>query len=275
MFKAIAIDLDMTVLRSDCSISLNTAEVFKRAKRLGIEIIVCTGRSVREVRYSAAGALAGRYMVVLTGVQAYDNEMRRPLYKLCIPKAGAAEAAKRFSLESELFFQIYQGEWLYTSSQNRPMLERCSLAPDDLAMTLEALKIDAQLCENLQTGQLAAEKFFAISPSAAVIERARRAVDDIPGLSLAASYGHSLEIMPFGADKGVGLVYVLEKLNLRAEDVIAFGDSENDLPMFEKAGFCVAVDNACAAVKARADAITASNDDDGVAIAVERLVFGD
>jgi Cof subfamily protein (haloacid dehalogenase superfamily) len=82
-----------------------------------------------------------------------------------------------------------------------------------------------------------------------------------------------LEVMDKNVSKGKGLAFVMERLSLKAEEVIAFGDEENDIPMFEAAGFSAAPSNAKESVKAAADLIIASNAEDGVAAYLEEL-FG-
>ncbi|KRN28713.1 HAD superfamily hydrolase [Lactobacillus selangorensis] len=82
-----------------------------------------------------------------------------------------------------------------------------------------------------------------------------------------------LEIMNPDANKGSGLKNLAENLGLAPENIMAFGDEQNDIPMFDYAGTAVAMGNGSEAAKAHADYITASNDDDGIAKALDQLVF--
>lgn len=81
-----------------------------------------------------------------------------------------------------------------------------------------------------------------------------------------------VEVTPPGADKGRGLARLCERLAVDAADVVAFGDNHNDLTMLEWAGRGVAMGNALTDVKARADEVTASNDEHGVALVLESLL---
>lgn len=83
-----------------------------------------------------------------------------------------------------------------------------------------------------------------------------------------------LEVLPPGASKGKALKTVLKELKINAENVLAIGDAENDVAMVKLAGVGVAVANADAKLKAVADYVVSSNDDDGVAEAIERFVKG-
>ena len=82
-----------------------------------------------------------------------------------------------------------------------------------------------------------------------------------------------LEIMPQGVDKGEGIRRLGELYGIGTDEIMALGDSQNDLDMLKAAGFPVAMANAAEEVKAAAAYVTASNDDDGVAAAVEKFVL--
>ena len=82
-----------------------------------------------------------------------------------------------------------------------------------------------------------------------------------------------IEVLPPGITKATGLAVALERYGVGFGDVLVFGDMPNDLPMFRWAGFGrVAVANAHPEVRALADEITASNDDDGVAVYLDAML---
>lgn len=99
---------------------------------------------------------------------------------------------------------------------------------------------------------------------------ARKAVGDTAELTHSAGDG-LLEISAVGVSKASGLATVAASLGVTAQDVVAFGDMPNDVPMLAWAGHAVAVANAHPEVLAIADEVCASNDDDGVAQVLERL----
>ena len=81
-----------------------------------------------------------------------------------------------------------------------------------------------------------------------------------------------LEVIPKVINKGQGIRDICTVLGITPEEVIAFGDAENDIPMLRAAGMGVAMGNATEAVKAAADMVTLSNNDDGIAAALEMLL---
>ena len=99
-------------------------------------------------------------------------------------------------------------------------------------------------------------------------------IPPIIGTDLVVSHmgTEAVELGPVGADKGAGLRWLCAHLDIDAADVLVFGDEINDLAMFSFAGRSVAVANASPTVRAAADEVTESNDDDGVAKVIESLL---
>jgi len=92
--------------------------------------------------------------------------------------------------------------------------------------------------------------------------------------SAARSQPYYCDVIPPGIDKGRLVELLAERLAVPQSEVIVLGDMENDLEMFRKAGFAVAMGNATDEVKTAAQATTLSNEEDGFAEAIERYVFG-
>jgi hydroxymethylpyrimidine pyrophosphatase-like HAD family hydrolase len=93
-------------------------------------------------------------------------------------------------------------------------------------------------------------------------------------ISVARTLSTFLEVMASGVSKGEGLRRVLEQCNLRPDEVLAFGDEENDLPLFAAAGFSVAPANAKESVRDAANMLIAPNAEDGVAAFLEDTFTG-
>ena len=84
-----------------------------------------------------------------------------------------------------------------------------------------------------------------------------------------------LEVVPAGIEKSASLESLLDILNIKREELMACGDGMNDISMLKYAGLAVAMENAYPEVKEYADYITSSNDDDGVAYAIEKFILND
>ena len=92
-------------------------------------------------------------------------------------------------------------------------------------------------------------------------------------LSVYRSEPFFIEIMPRGVDKGAAIAGLIERLGLEREDVIACGDGLNDLTMIKYAGLGVAMGNAQPEIKAAADVVTGTNDEDGLVIVIEQYIL--
>ena len=117
-------------------------------------------------------------------------------------------------------------------------------------------------------------KVVTFIPDRDKVARVRSAMEKIDGLEINSSWWDNLEMLEAGVHKGAALRALAERLNLPMEQVMAIGDNENDLSMFEVAGLSVAMGNGTDRAKESADWVTLTNEEDGVAHAIEKAVFG-
>lgn len=94
-----------------------------------------------------------------------------------------------------------------------------------------------------------------------------------PKLEIVSSWDDNFEVMKNGSSKGDAVAYLADYLNIKSDEVMCIGDSENDLSMIEYAGIGVAMGNAIDKVKACAQYITDTNTNSGVAKAIEKFVL--
>ena len=106
-------------------------------------------------------------------------------------------------------------------------------------------------------------------------EQAWQELKRFDSLELVGSLKYNIEINAAGVNKGKGLLELGEILGISREEIMAFGDGDNDIAMLREVGFGVAMENADEEVKAVADYVTGSNDEDGVAKAIARFVLGE
>ena len=106
-------------------------------------------------------------------------------------------------------------------------------------------------------------------------EQAWQELKQFDSLELVGSLKYNIEINAAGVNKGKGLLELGEILGISREEIMAFGDGDNDIAMLREVGFGVAMENADEEVKAVADYVTGSNDEDGVAKAIARFVLGE
>ncbi len=251
----VATDLDGTLVRSDLSVSPYTRGVFQRVQDVGIPVVAVTGRGPRLRSRIASELPVARYVVGLQGGCAWDQHTGEVLHLHQLPLAVMRQSISL--LEAELGPLLVAAENAIDDGE----LVHCEHGMvwphgPDAAWTNRA---------NLFEGPVF--KIFLAQPDRPADELLAAARRIVPPELASVTYGgwSLIEICPKGVNKATGLSAVARLLGVQASDVLAFGDMPNDLPMFDWAGRGVAVANAHPELLAAADAITKSNDDDGVA----------
>ena len=144
----------------------------------------------------------------------------------------------------------------------------------ELLDRLERCPVVAAVRENSFSAALAApvEVLFCLESHLLTVRR--RTEQALAGYSgLAAAYsGSYVEIYSKAATKGTALAAVARQLSISKDEIACIGDGENDIPMFQEAGLRFAMGNAAPELKALADAVVASNNENGVAEAIRRIL---
>ncbi|HEY5335022.1 MAG TPA: HAD hydrolase family protein [Mycobacteriales bacterium] len=260
MIRLVATDVDGTLLRSDGTPSPATVSALRQ---LSVPYVLVTGRPQRWVTQLAADLGCEGAAIVANGALTYDLVTGDVIRALTIPAADARACALaiRASLADTLFAVERLSDPPFASEPGYP-----SVHPDPQAplLALDELTSEPVLKLLCRSGSVAeAEHLFDV---------ARTACAGHP-----VEFTHSsgtiglLEIAAAGVDKAAALAAYAQRLGIAAEDVLAFGDGFNDVPLIAWAGHGVAVANAHPAVLDVADEVTASNDDDGVAQILTRL----
>jgi Cof subfamily protein (haloacid dehalogenase superfamily) len=260
--KLIATDLDGTLVRSDDTVSAYTHEVLDRVRAAGIRIVGATGRGPRLSDLTRADITAD-FLVLAHGGWVYDVTDPRPLRASRL--SGPALASVLSAVESAVgpltvmvealehpgspLWGTRTPDWRYEVVVEKRTREQCVAG--------DVIKAYACAASHDVDDLLAAARSL-VPPEVASITQA--------GLNV-------IEICPPAVDKGTGLAVVAEAVGVDPADVLVFGDMPNDLPMFAWAGWQrVAVANAHPTVLAAADEVTLTNDEDGVAVYLDRLL---
>ncbi|MEU2024423.1 HAD family hydrolase [Streptomyces sp. NPDC016469] len=261
-YKLVATDLDGTLLRDDETVSPRTREALKAAAGAGAAHIVVTGRAVPWTRHILDDLGYEGLAVCAQGAQVYHAGERRLLTSLTLDRQLAglalskveaevgplALAASRDGLDGE----VLVGPGYRVQEGPRPAV----FVQDPAEMWAAPLN-----------------KVYIQHPDLdddALAKAARAAVGNLVDVVMAGA--GVVEILPLGLSKATGLSLAARRLGVKAADTIAFGDMPNDIPMFAWARHGVAMANAHADLKAVAQETTASNEDDGIAVVLERLL---
>ena len=259
----VAIDFDGTLLRSDLTISGRTADAVRAVDDAGIRVMVVTGRPPRWL--DPIADLLGRRgtAIAANGALVVDLESSQVLDSRHLDRAASAEVIGRLrALFPDATFGVERPDGFAHERGYPRGIRRSEQMPEvAYADTLDDLLAEPPV------------KILARVSSISIDDAARTAVDALDGVADVYFSGTDLlEIAPAGVSKASTLERVAAEWDIRADHVVAIGDMPNDIPMITWAGHGVAVANAHPRVRAVADEITASNDDDGVAVVLERLL---
>ncbi|MDR1278729.1 MAG: Cof-type HAD-IIB family hydrolase [Treponema sp.] len=272
--KALALDLDGTVLRPDNTLSGRTISVLKSCMDRGIQVIFCTGRAIAAAEPYRTAIGAEGPMVYYNGAEVVDMPAGIVLGSTLLDLDVAdfcVDLARNRGIHFQVFFPAVPGETgeILMIEKDSPEAEiyrrHTGLQPvlGDLKKIIARGKLPGCL-----KGMFIAEPEVQDAIRPLLIER-------FGGRIYAArTYPLFLELMAAGVSKGTGLRAAMKNRGLDAAGVIALGDEENDLPLFEAAGFSAAPANAKETVRAAAGTIIGSNAEDGVAAYLEGLFLG-
>jgi len=268
--KALAIDLDGTALLPDTSMGERTVRCLRGLVDRGIQVMLCTGRAIESSQryYSAIGATGP--MVFFNGAEVAEvpdvKIITSNLMRLDVIDYGL-ELARSMDIHYQVFFPPRGGPWeALLIEKQRPEAE---MYRNHTGIVPVVVDLKAVLAEPDVKGGIKA--MYICDP--ALHDEIRRKIGERFGDSIymARSFPTFLEIMNEGVSKGDGLKTAMECRGLKMEELIAFGDEENDLPMFGVAGFSAAPSNAKEKVRQAADFFFGSNAEEGLAAFLENL----
>jgi HAD superfamily hydrolase (TIGR01484 family) len=257
----VATDLDGTLIRGDGTISARTRAALRRAEAAGALVVLVTGRPTRVMAGVVADAGVRGQAICGNGAVLYDIETGAALGRRCLTLATATRLAREirallpdahFAIESGVSFGREVGFRTMWPDAGETIAHIEALLTRMPATKLLVRRGGAPLAEHLA-------RIAAIAGADAVVTTS--SVDLI-------------EISGAGVSKAVALAELAAAAHIEATQTVAFGDMPNDLPMLAWAGHAVAVANAHPDVLAVADEVTATNDEDGVALVLERLYPG-
>lgn len=269
-FRLIALDLDGTLTNSDKVITPHTFEVLMRAQAAGVRLVLCSGRPTYGIAALARQLKLeenGGFVLSCNGANIIDWTtgdllFRQPLEARFLPQLLELADAH------ELPLLTYRGDCILATRNDSVYLDeeaRINQMPVEVVTDFiaEASRLEGGAPKCLIPGD--PELLVELE------EKMKTIFGD--ALSISRSAPFFLEIMAPGVGKDHSLARLLAQLGLSREQLIAFGDGFNDLTMLRFAGMGVAMANAAEEVKAVADFVTLSNDEDGVGHAVEQWVL--
>lgn len=269
--RLIALDMDGTVLDDAKRISPRTMQTLQAVIDRGVLVVPATGRPADGVPPQFMTLRGVRYVLASNGASVVDLTTGKQLVHLPFAR-DMALAAYDILARYDSLLSVFAGGTAWALDRGEDVAD---YAPPNLWEYLRTSRravkgLRAQLAQNPDD----IEKFSILYKDINTRDAARDAVlKRFPDIEVSDSLGGNLELNAPGVDKGRGLLALAAALGLAPAQVMACGDGGNDLGMVRAAGLGVAMANAQDEVKAAANFITLSNNEDGVAAAVERFVL--
>jgi Cof subfamily protein (haloacid dehalogenase superfamily) len=260
-YSLVATDLDGTLLRGDDTLSDRSRAALARTVEAGAQHLVVTGRPAPRVR-PLLDELGSRGLAVCgQGAQLYEAGADRLLWSVTLDRELAETALGKIEAEVGQVYAAVDQDGV----DGLTLIEPGYLMPHPTLPAVRVPRRDDLWCEPISKVLL---RHHALSDD----ELAATARDVVGSLATVTMSGPgTVELQPCGITKATGLALAAEHLGVSARHAIAFGDMPNDIPMFDWAARGVAMANAHPELKAVADEITLSNEDDGIAVVLERL----
>ncbi|MFC8368876.1 HAD family hydrolase [Streptomyces sp. NPDC057239] len=260
-YRLIATDLDGTLLRGDHSVSRRTRDALAAATAAGAAHIVVTGRAAPWTRPILDDLGYEGLAVCAQGAQVYDAGAHRLLTSVTLDRQLAGVALAKIEAEVGPLYLAASRDGLDGEVLVGPGYEVVGALP-------ATPFTDAS---DLWTAPL--NKLYIQHPTLTSDELADAATRAAGGFVTVTMAGEGIvELLPLGLSKATGLSLAARRLGMKAAETIAFGDMPNDIPMFAWSAHGVAMANAHEELKAVANEVTTSNEEDGIAAVVERLL---
>lgn len=261
--RLVAVDMDDTLLTDELEVSPRTAAAIQEAQRQGVVVTIATGRMHPSARPFAARLGLDVPLITCNGAMVKSSVSGEVWHEQPM-ELETVSAVLAYFRERDWYIQTYIDDEIYVR-------EFTAEAEAYEALSGMRAKVVGERLFQPPKGPL---KMLAVAEAAqldAVTPQLRERFGE--RVCFTRSKANLLELVDPAVNKGRGIAMVAERLGIAREEIMVLGDSENDMAMLAYAGLGVAMENAAPKVKAVADAVTADNNHDGVALAIEKYIL--
>lgn len=276
MYKLVAIDLDGTLLNSYGEVSEENKKMIKIASTQGIYIVLASGRTISSVENLATEIGADKYIISGNGAVVYDFEQKEIIYNKFLTKKQVLEIAEICESNS-IFYNVYSEEEIITKSLNYNVLfyhKENAKKNEEKRTKINIVQDIKKYVENSDKESYL--KITVCEESKVVFNSIIRKIKQIQGLDIldtaymsrkkikngtndvSISYFYT-EITNENVNKWSAIEFLIEKLGIKPEEVMAIGDNINDREMIENSGLGVIMRNSSPLMKSVSDVIVADN----------------
>ncbi|MBP5380110.1 MAG: Cof-type HAD-IIB family hydrolase [Bacteroidaceae bacterium] len=266
-YKLIILDVDGTLLNSNRELTKRTVATLRKVQQMGIKIALASGRPTYGILPLAKAidlGVYGGYIISYNGAQVMEAETGQILFERRIDPQMVPYLEKR-AAKMGMTMAYYDGNEVVSTDINNPHVQ------DEAAMNGMTLRQDDHLSLNMDDWpaeiMLVSDDEEALT---SIEEHMQRHLNGV--MDTIHSNPYYLEVVGYQVGKSYAMSALVQKMGIGMEEVLAIGDGEADINMIQMAGTGVAMANATEGVRRCADFTTLSNDEDGVAVAIEKAI---
>lgn len=287
MYKLVVIDLDGTMLNQYGIITEKTKKAISKAQEKGVEVMIASGRAITSVKRFSKEINSNKYFISGNGAITYDIKNNKILYENILSKTKALKIIK-ICEENSIYYNVYTENGIIAKNlsyntlyyykdnltkpdENRTHINIVENVYDYFEQREEKI-LKIMICDEHKTvfnsivrklKELSEIEVLEVSHMSRKI--IKQGTDEI-----ALEYFYT-EVSAKDVDKWNALEEIIGLMNISKEEVVTIGDNANDLKMITNAGLGVAMGESAPYVKQSADIIAPTNDEDGVAIILNKI----
>lgn len=266
MYKLIALDMDGTLLNEDKEISLRNKVAIKKAREKGVKVVISTGRPISGIKKYMEQLGMNKeddYAIVFNGSRIQKAKTGEVIFNRSL-KGRELKELHRLSEKLNLNIHAFDGETCITNRENY----YSNMEAEWNGVDLKVVDFEDYDDEHEIVKAIMVEK-----PE--ILEKAEKLIpaEFYEKYTIVKSAPFFLEFIEKNSNKGEGVKALANHMGITMDNVICIGDAENDLHMIKYAGLGVAMGNAFEEVKKEADIITGTNQEDGVALVIEKFIL--
>lgn len=272
--RMIGLDLDGTVFNNEKMITEHTREVLAEAIRQGVVVLPATGRPECGLPEQFLAIPGVRYALTSNGARIIDLVERKVIYAQLLPWETAAAVIDEVNTWEHCAWEAYYDGGIFVDADAYRFLDHPDMLPALKSYMRRTRQPVKGLAEKIRREHISMEKMHMVFENTEYRDQKLQEIrEKFPDLAFSNATTFNMEINSADAGKGKGLVALGRILGISREEIMACGDAANDWDMLQMAGFPVVMGNADEETKKLAAFVTKSNEEDGVAYAVEQYVL--
>ena len=287
MYKLVAIDLDGTMLNQYGIITEKTKKAISKAQEKGVEVMIASGRAITSVKRFSKEINSNKYFISGNGAITYDIKNNKILYENILSKTKALKIIK-ICEENSIYYNVYTENGIIAKnlSYNTLYYYKDNLTKPDENRT--HINIVENVYDYFEQREEKILKIMICDEHKTVFNSIVRKLKELSEIEVLEVSHMSRKIIKQGkdeialeyfytevsakdVDKWNALEEIIGLMNISKEEVVTIGDNANDLKMITNAGLGVAMGESAPYVKQSADIIAPTNDEDGVAIILNKI----